>query len=166
VKNPIFIRAAGAVLLVTALAKLVSALGEASILSKSDPLFYFISNRQLLFLAAILELLVGIVAWRACDCRVAGGLVAWIATLFAAYRTGLWLVGYHGTCNCLGHTTDALGISPQAADHFMVGILLYLLIVGYVSVFYDSLGRMWALGSGRFFGRADMRRAGPNHPAE
>jgi hypothetical protein len=47
------------------------------------------------------------------------------------YRLGLWWMDWHRPCNCLGNLTDALHISPQAADNVMKVLLAYLLIGSY-----------------------------------
>ena len=65
------------------------------------------------------------------------GLVAWVATNFVAYRLGLWLVDWHRPCVCLGSVTDALRISPQAADNIIKVVLAYLLIGSYTILFVN-----------------------------
>jgi hypothetical protein len=55
-------------------------------------------------------------------------LIAWLATTFVVYRLGLWWIGWKKPCSCLGNLTDALHLSPQAADNLMEVILAYLLI--------------------------------------
>jgi hypothetical protein len=42
----------------------------------------------------------------------------------------VWL-GYHKPCHCLGNLTDALNISPAAADTSMEVLLAYLLLGSY-----------------------------------
>jgi hypothetical protein len=59
------------------------------------------------------------------------GLIAWLATSFVVYRLGLWWMGWKKPCGCLGNLTDALHLSPQAADSLMKVILAYLLIGSY-----------------------------------
>jgi len=62
-------------------------------------------------------------------------LATWLVALFATdllfYRLGLWWMGWHKPCNCLGNLTDAIHISPQAADNLMKVVLAYLLVGSY-----------------------------------
>jgi len=57
--------------------------------------------------------------------------VAWLATNFVVYRLGLWWIGWHRPCGCLGNLTDLLRISPHTADTIMKLVLAYLLIGSY-----------------------------------
>jgi hypothetical protein len=131
----IFIRTACVLLAVTAGAKLISALGEGRILAAADPLFGFLSNRQVLFLAAAVELGVVAFIWNHRSEFFRIGLLAWISTLFLAYRAGLWAIGYQGACKCLGHLSEAIGLTPASTDLLMKGVLFYLLAGSY---FYFS----------------------------
>ncbi len=123
-----FLVSCGVVLMATALAKLYSAFGDLRILDQPDPLFTFLTNRELLLLAALLELGVAWFLFRSSVGRSAKLLsIPWIAAVFACYRCGLWAVGYGSTCSCLGHLTDPLGISPESADLVAKGVLAYFL---------------------------------------
>jgi hypothetical protein len=84
----------------------------------------------------LLELGVASVCLFARATKIALTLVAWLATIFVLYRVGLFLVGYHKPCSCLGNLTDALHISPEMADAAMKVVLGYLLIGGYGSIFW------------------------------
>jgi hypothetical protein len=63
-------------------------------------------------------------------------LVAWVASNLAVYRFGLWWIGYHKPCNCLGNLTDALHISARVADTGMKIVLGYLLIGSLAILFW------------------------------
>jgi len=125
-----FTRSAGTILLVTAVAKLVSALGSAHILETPDPIFA-ISFRKVLLTAAGIEILVSFFCFFGKNRNVQFGLIAWLSTSFVVYRVGLMLVAYHKPCPCLGNLTDALRISPISADTVMESILSYLIIGSY-----------------------------------
>jgi hypothetical protein len=45
-------------------------------------------------------------------------------------------MGWHRACNCLGNFTDAIHVSPQIADNVMKGVLAYLLIGSYATLFW------------------------------
>lgn len=124
-----FLTSCGVILTVTAFAKLVSVTGEVKVLARPDPVFVFLTFRQLFFLVGVLELSVAAVIFSPTP-RVVNKLtlVAWISSVFLAYRIGLWAMGYKGECNCLGHLTDWLGVAPGIADAGMKTILAYLLL--------------------------------------
>ncbi len=123
----LFVTSAAVVLLTTAFAKAVSALGDAGILNGPDPIFG-VDLRTTLLVAATLESVVAWVCLRATRLSLQIELVLWLSTVFALYRVGLWVVGYDQPCHCLGTMTDALHISPGAADLGMKIVLSYLLI--------------------------------------
>jgi hypothetical protein len=130
----VFVRSAGVLLLITALAKLISGVGSAPILQWRDPVLN-VPFRYLFFALGGIEFLVAMICFRGKNVRIQTALVAWLSTNFIIYRLGLLWVGYHKLCSCLGNLTDALNIQPQTADAIMKTILCYLLIGSYVGSF-------------------------------
>lgn len=124
-----FLVTSGALLTLTAVGKVIALLGDAKILNQPNPLFSWLSNREMLFAAALLEL---VVAWwvfrRKSDMINKLLLVAWLGGLFLSYRAVLWWTGYGGSCSCLGHLSDALHISSEKAEWIAKLVLAYLLI--------------------------------------
>jgi hypothetical protein len=57
--------------------------------------------------------------------------IAWISTGFLLYRLGLWYIGWHHPCGCMGSFAGILHLSDRAADNIMKGVLAYLLIGSY-----------------------------------
>jgi hypothetical protein len=66
-------------------------------------------------------------------------LVAFLSELLMVYRLGLWWIGWHRGCSCLGNLTDAIRVSPQLADEVMKGVLAYLLVGSYGILFHQWL---------------------------
>jgi len=130
-----FLYSAGALLLVTALAKLISSFGNSHILALPDPVF-IIPFRWMFCLAGITELAFAYACLFSNKPLLRAMLVALLSTNFALYRLGLWFVGWHRPCSCLGTLTDALHIPPQTADTAMKIILAYLLIGSYATLFW------------------------------
>jgi hypothetical protein len=130
-----FILSAGCILLITGLAKVISAFGTAKILDYNDPLFG-ISFKHLMLLIGVIELVISVVCLWSKWIRLQAGLLALLATNFWAYRIGLLCVGYHRPCSCMGNLTDALHISPWVADSMMKVVLAYLLIGSYGTLFW------------------------------
>jgi hypothetical protein len=131
----IYIYFAGVLLLITAIAKLVSSSGSARVLENADPIFG-ITFRHIFWLVGALELIVALVCffWKQLELQV--GLITWLVTSFLIYRLGLMWVGYHKPCSCLGNLMDMLHISPQTADTAMKIVLGYLLIGSYAALFW------------------------------
>jgi len=131
----LFLYSAGALLLLTAAAKLVSSFGSTRILQMSDPVLA-LPFRYVFWLVSAIELGVAFACFFGKRVGLQAGLVAWLSTNFVVYRLGLLCVGYHKPCSCLGNLTDALHIPPQTADTAMKIILGYLLFGSYATLFW------------------------------
>ena len=130
-----FIYSAGVVLLVTAVAKLISGFGSAHVLQNLDPIMSLPFSRLMIAVGA-LELAIAGVCFFNKSQMMAAMLVAWFSTALLVYRMGLLWMGWQRPCHCLGNLTDALHISPQTADTAMKIILAYLLIGSYATLFW------------------------------
>ncbi|MCW5555320.1 MAG: hypothetical protein KIS67_24560 [Verrucomicrobiae bacterium] len=116
--------------MLTGAAKLWSALGTSKFLAAVDPILG-IKFGQLLLAVGLAEIAVALVCCLSKRQTLALGLVAWLATNFLVYRVGLWWMDWKRPCGCLGNLTDALHLSPQAAENIMKVLLAYLLIGSY-----------------------------------
>lgn len=134
----LFLYSSGAILVVTAIAKFVSACGGARILQSSDPILG-ISFRSVFWLVGMVELIVAIVCFFGTRAATQTQVTAWLATSFVAYRAGLLFMGYNKPCSCLGNLTDALHISTQVGDAAMKIVLAYLLLGSYGILISDWL---------------------------
>ena len=126
-------------------AKVWSAFGSAKLLVIQDPLLD-LKFGHLMFIIGALELSVASILLLSKLRAMPTVLVAWLASSVLAYRLGLWLIGWRRPCSCLGNLTDAIHISPQLADNVMKGLLAYLLIVSYATLFWLWLQRRKAEG--------------------
>ena len=126
---------AGTILAFTGIAKVWMGFGSSHILHNSDPIFglYF---GHLMLVVGILELAVAGVCLFNKSHTLAPVLVACLATNILVYRLGLWWMGWHRPCPCLGNLTDALHIPPETADTAIKIILVYLLICSYGTLFW------------------------------
>jgi hypothetical protein len=131
----IFIFCAGILLLLTAVAKLISASGGARIMQNPDPILS-VSFRHVFWIVGTLELIIALVCFFGKRVGLQAGLVAWLATNFVVYRLGLLWIGYSKPCRCLGNLTDALHIPAQTADTVLKIILGYLLIGSYTTLLW------------------------------
>jgi hypothetical protein len=114
----------GVFLVVTGGLKLVSGLQESRVLGAADPVLPWLTMRQVLFLAAVLELGVATVLLRHRSARWAPELILWLVTLFGAYRLSLWAMGFQGHCSCLGHLLDWLPWLKPWSNRLMQSSLL------------------------------------------
>jgi hypothetical protein len=125
-----FILTAGVILAITGGAKIWSALGTSKFLAAVDPILG-LKFGQLLLAVGLAEIAVALVCCFSRRQTLALGLIAWLATNFLVYRVGLWWMDWKRPCGCLGNLTDALHLSPQAAENIMKVLLAYLLIGSY-----------------------------------
>jgi hypothetical protein len=131
-----FVRSAGALLGASGLAKVFSASVATRILETADPLTG-IPFRQLLLLVGLFELLITFFCLFTDKRRLSLLAVAWLSSNFLVYRFGLWFIGWHHPCACMGSLAGALHLSDRAADNIMKGVLAYLLIGSYGMLFWQ-----------------------------
>jgi hypothetical protein len=125
-----YLDSAGLILAFTALAKLASSGGAARALQTIDPIIG-LPFAKVFMCAGLVELVVAHYVLKWTDIFSRAMLVAWISTCFLVYRIGLVWVGWHKPCGCMGTFTEALHLSPQAADTIMKWVLGYLLFGSY-----------------------------------
>lgn len=112
------------------IAKIFSATGSARALDLFDPLIG-ISFRHLLLMTGLVEFTIALLCLSTVKVRICLLCIAGLSTNFVIYRTGLWLVGWHSPCRCLGNLTEVLTISPEVADLIMKVLLTYLTVGSY-----------------------------------
>ena len=120
----------------TGVAKAFSAIGPARALDAADPLIG-IPFRQVLLLVGLAELLIAFFCLFTDKRRFSLLAVAWLSTNFLVYRLGLWVIGWHRPCECMGSLSGMLHLSPRAADNIMKVVLAYLLIGSYATLFWE-----------------------------
>ncbi|WCJ59542.1 hypothetical protein NXS98_00035 [Fontisphaera persica] len=121
----LFLKSAAVILAVTAMCKLISVAGEAKVMALADPVFRFISLRQLLLVTALAEGAVAWYVWKGKESAAKSFLVLWLCGMFIGYRLGLWLMNYKG-CSCVGTVTEWLPVPPATVDWVMKVVLAYL----------------------------------------
>jgi len=131
----LFVKVAGFLLLVTAIAKLISSMGEARILKELDPVVH-ITFKMLFMSVGLCELIIALFCILTDKIKLQVICLAWLSTGFLLYHFAIWWIGYRKPCPCLGNLTDALHIPPQTADTAMKIILAYLLIGSYATLFW------------------------------
>jgi hypothetical protein len=124
--NRFFIHSAIIILVLTALAKLLSATGEATVLGARDPLLA-LTYRQVFLAVASFEIAVVFTLIFGSRQGLKIAIIGWLALNFTLYRAGLYWIGAKLPCGCLGSITSNLGITPETADLWMKWVLSYLL---------------------------------------
>lgn len=128
----------GALILTTGLLKMHAMLGESQALGMPDPLVYWMSNRQVMFFAGVLELAAGWIFIGSRPSRIQPLLALWLAALFLAYRWGLYCMDYHGLCPCLGSLT---GFVPRIwAETLLQAVIAFLIGIGLTYLIHDLYG--------------------------
>jgi len=125
----LFIKSAGILLMLTALAKLYTAIAGSRILNLHDPILGFRFRYEFLAVG-VAEIIIACLCLTARRTKLQFGLIAYLGTSFAIYRLGLWSVGIFA-CPCLGSFPDALHLSKTAANVLTGGMLIYLLAGSY-----------------------------------
>ena len=123
-----FIISCATLLFAASVLKMASAFGNMRLLNAADPVFAFISNRQMLILVASVEVIVCMILIGVKSEFIKLACTAWISTCFVLYRTGLWILGVR-ECMCLGNALNWIGIERQSLSRF-TGILAVLMMVG------------------------------------
>lgn len=121
-----FLASVIAVLGVTAVAKLAGAAGDAPLLALPDPLLGA-SNRTVIVLAAVMELVLAAVVWRRGRSPTTYLLLIWFSSLLLTYRASVAVLAPGRPCPCLGTLTDRIGMSPPVANALLLTLVLYIL---------------------------------------
>lgn len=126
----LFLYSTGTILILTAIAKLISSFGHGTILQTLDPVTG-LQFQSLFRIVGIIEAIIAVICFFNKQNWFKMAAVAWLSTSFLVYRICLVVLGYHRPCGCMGDLTDAIHIPPQMADNLMKCILVYLLIGSY-----------------------------------
>lgn len=129
-----FVATAAAVLLATGAGKVWSSFGQAKLLAVHDPLLEIPFGKLMLVVGLAEIAIAGICLSRRAALGLKLGLIAWMATNFLAYRVGLWSIGWHHPCACMGTLAGAIQLSDLAADRIMRAVLVYMLTGSYLLI--------------------------------
>lgn len=132
-----FIISGAAILLLTGFAKLISSVGTAPIVKAVDPIIG-LRNRELFLLVAFMEIGIGISCLTAHSVRTRLLLIAWVSSLFAVYRMGMWMFGINRPCPCLGTLAQFFGAKSDILDTALRYLFYYLLIGSYGALLFSK----------------------------
>lgn len=131
----LYILSCGGLLLITAVAKVIASGSAVEVLRTLDPIFGVTFN-NLILTAGIVEFIIACICIFSNRITLRAGLLAILSTNLLFYRFGLYLVGYHRPCICMGTFTASLHISEQTADTIMKIFLAYMFIGSYATLFW------------------------------
>jgi hypothetical protein len=124
-------------LLITAVAKIVSAGGHAALLDFPDPLFG-LANRRVLLGVALIELAVAAGLVSGLNLRLKYLLLAWLSCNFLIYRCALHVLSPGRPCPCLGTLTERLPLSANQVTVVLSVLVGYLLAGSVVMLMCES----------------------------
>jgi hypothetical protein len=137
----LFTNSAGALLLVMASALfLINWTSPADSVQPHDPIF-FIPMNGLFWIIGGIALVIALISLFNDRLAVTTFLLAWLATMFWAYRIGLFWSGCHSLTGFLGSFAYTFGISPKIAGVMPDVIFVYLIMGSYAALFWFRLGR-------------------------
>ncbi len=122
-----FIRSGGGLLLITGIAKVISASGKQAILYSHDPILGF-TYRYVFILLGLVEISIALYCFLGTRRLLQAGILGWLSACFFLYRTELGWLKYARPCPCLGSLTAALAIPERTADLILIAVLFYMLI--------------------------------------
>lgn len=91
-----------------------------------DPLFPVFNARQMLVIAALVELITVVAIWRLGSISRKASAVLCLSLLFVTYRVGLKLGMFRGYCSCLGYWADWAHLSKAQVNTIALSILGFM----------------------------------------
>lgn len=123
-----FFLAVQALLMLTALGKLAGAVEWAAGQAARDPVVHFISAREMLIFAAVLELAVVAGIWRGRSDAQKAFWPLWLSLLFTGYRLELWYIGFTGYCSCFGSWSTWMHLSQNQVNFAAKSMIAFMLL--------------------------------------
>jgi len=111
-----FINSSLLLLGVAGFAKIIASMGETPALRDVDPLFEFLTNRQVAFIVGLIEVATAVSLFLRTSPVIKLLMICSLGLMFSSYRLGLWIVGAKKPCGCLGDLGNWVGLSPSATE--------------------------------------------------
>jgi predicted RNA-binding Zn-ribbon protein involved in translation (DUF1610 family) len=127
-----FIKSAGAILLVSALARFLIAASNAPFLFLPDSLLGIPLRYALLAIGGI-ELFVALVCLFGKYAGIQSAWLAWLATNYVVFQTGLFWMHCHPQATCIGSLTDPLHLSRGITGSVLAFVPVYLVLGSYTA---------------------------------
>jgi hypothetical protein len=125
-----FVAVSALILAGAGLLKLISASQEVASLTLPS-FFLVLSNRQMMLLAGMIELLCVLYISLGKDLDNKVLLIAWLSSCFLVYRLGLLWTKFPTPCHCLGNALDWLPLDKKLVDSAMGLLVVMMICVSY-----------------------------------
>jgi hypothetical protein len=133
-------RSAAVLLLVTALSKVLDSAHQNSYFQEPDPLFAFVTNRELMLLAAMLEVGVATYLWLSRDIKSRGWALLYFCCAAATYKIGSLFTYDLKPCSCLGIIGRTLRLNTGELEFITWSLLALLFATGLLALFHSRTG--------------------------
>jgi hypothetical protein len=130
-----FVVSAAAILIISGVAKMVSAGGSDRYLQANDPLLG-IQFRSLFIIAGSVEIATALFCFFGKHLASKLMCIGCLSVNFMLYRIGLLMIGYKRPCYCLGNLTTAIHVSPYVADIVMRCALGYMMLGSSLALYW------------------------------
>lgn len=130
-----FFRISIFILIGTAVLKLIAVSGNHALLGLKDPLFGFLTKRQMILLGAIIEIACVFCLYKRRSDLHALLALCMLATTFTFYRVVLALTGYKGPCACMGNMAEWFGVSDKHLEWASMSTLAFFLTGSYFFIY-------------------------------
>jgi len=131
---PCFILSAGGILLLTGTVKVLNFLANPQAPDMTDPVFAM-QFRHLVVLVGLAEMVVACLCLFTSKRTLSLGLLTWLVATLAAYRIGIWTMGWHHPYAWVAGWINGLDISPRAAD-LIIGVTSAYLLIGSIAMLW------------------------------
>lgn len=112
----IIIRSIALILIATAILKVLEVTKQNAYFEEPDAVTGFLSNRQMLLLAAAFEAGVACYLLRSKSIKISSWVILWFCSIVAVYKIFLKMTYATVPCACLGIITKALKLSTHQAE--------------------------------------------------
>lgn len=130
----VFLVLCGIILLLSSIAKIISAFGSARILDTFNWVFHSFSERQVLFFTGTIELLIVAVLVFSKNVNIKLFVLFWLASQFLLYHYGI--TGAPASCPCLGRAAEWLHVQQQVLEKISMAFALFIFLG---SLFFGAL---------------------------
>ena len=123
-----FFLATQVLLILTAVGKLAGAVEWTAGHAAKEPVVHFISAREMLIVAAMLELLAVVGIWLSRTDLTKALWPFWLSMLFTGYRLELWYIGFTGYCSCFGSWSTWMHLSKEQVNLMAIFMIAFMLL--------------------------------------
>jgi hypothetical protein len=135
-------RVAAVLLVALAVSKVLDSTNENRYFQEPDPLLTFLSNRQLMLLAAMFEVGVATYLWLSRTLSSRGWALLYFCGAAAAYKIGSLFIYNLKPCTCLGIVGRTLHLSTGELEFYTWALLALFGATGLLALYHSRTGNM------------------------